>query len=146
MPPAGFQKISHSDEALYGPRKFLLCGFPAGAQSKFTALLGMIGLRHIDLVWASADQSHRTIADLMKEPHGHGEGASSTLPRAIIMAGITEKELHLLMSACRKARMQQSFWATLTPTSETWTLKALLSELAAERKALSGKKQPGHRS
>ena len=43
MSPAGFQKISHSDDALFGPRKLLLCGFPKQAQSKFIALLEMIG-------------------------------------------------------------------------------------------------------
>jgi hypothetical protein len=35
--------------------------------------------------------------------------------------------------------MQQALWATLTPTSETWTLEALLAELAAEQQALSKK-------
>ena len=144
MPSSGFDRISHSSEPLYGPRKLLLCGFAASAQSKFATLLGMIGLRHIDCVWASVDHSNRTLADLVQEPHGYGEGKSSTLPRAIIMSGITEKELHLLMTGCRKARMQQALWATLTPTSETWTLEALLKELSAERRALSKKGRPAH--
>jgi hypothetical protein len=146
MPPAGFEKISHSNVTLYGPRKLLLCGFPAGAQSKFATLLGMIGLRHIDLVWASTDHSNQSMADLIREPDGYGEGVSSSLPRAVIASGITEKELHLLMSGCRKARMQNALWATLTPTSETWTLGALLAELSAEHQAMSRKNQTRHGS
>jgi hypothetical protein len=137
MTEAGFEKISRSDDALYGPRKLLLCGFPAGAQSTFATLLEMVGIRNIGLVWATADQSSRTLAALMDEPDGFGGGTASDLPRAVIVAGISEKELHLLMSGCRKAKMQQALWATLTPTSTDWTLKDLLAELDAERQALA---------
>ena len=52
-----------------------------------------------------------------------------------------EKELIALMTVCRKTGMKDSLWATLTPTSETWTLRQLLSELAAEREALSKRKK-----
>jgi hypothetical protein len=45
MTEAGFEKISRSDDALYGPRKLLLCGFPAGAQSTFATLLEMVGIQ-----------------------------------------------------------------------------------------------------
>ena len=72
-------------------------------------------------------------------PPGAGRGESSTLPRAIIVAGITERQLQTLMAVCRKTGMKQALWATLTPTSETWLLKQLLAELTAERKALHKK-------
>jgi hypothetical protein len=58
------------------------------------------------------------------------------MPAAIIMAGITENELHLLMSSYRSAGLPNPLWATLTPTSEAWTLRQLLTELSAEREAL----------
>jgi hypothetical protein len=45
------------------------------------------------------------------------------------------------MTLCRKTGMQQSLWAALTPTSETWPLGQLLSELQAERKALSERRK-----
>jgi hypothetical protein len=32
--------------------------------------------------------------------------------------------------------MMNALWATLTPTSESWTIQQLLTELAAERKAM----------
>jgi hypothetical protein len=37
--------------------------------------------------------------------------------------------------------MQPALWAALTPTSETWPLKRLLTELQAERKALEGRRE-----
>jgi hypothetical protein len=45
------------------------------------------------------------------------------------------------MSGCRKSGMQQPLWATLTPTSETWLIRDLLKELAAERAAMKNREQ-----
>jgi hypothetical protein len=69
------------------------------------------------------------------------------MPAAIIMAGITENELHQLIASYRRAGLPNPMWATLTPTSENWTLRELLKELAVEKAALekvpSSKTQKG---
>ena len=96
----------------------------------------MAGLQKVPLVWAQDNQLETRLSELAALPSGAGSGESSTLPRAIIVAGITERQLQALMAVCRKTGMQQALWATLTPTSETWLLKDLLAELAAEREAL----------
>jgi hypothetical protein len=141
MTDAEFQKVTQSDELLYGPRKLVLCGFPAEAQSKFMRLLKMIGLSELPVVWVAEDQAHTHVGKLVQLEDGTGAGASSQLPRAIIMSGITQKELHLLMAGCRQSGMQPPLWATLTPTSETWPIQNLLKELAAEHRAMQTKKQ-----
>ena len=141
MTDAGFQKVTQSDNLLYGPRKLLLCGFPAGAQPKFIRLLKMIGLSEMPMVWVSEDQADNRLADLVQLEDGSGAGASSELPRAIIMSGISQMELHLLMSGCRKSGMRQPLWATLTSTSETWSIQNLLKELAAEHEAMKKSRQ-----
>jgi hypothetical protein len=141
MTDAGFQKVTQSDNLLYGPRKLLLCGFPAGAQPKFIRLLKMIGLSEMPMVWVTEDQADNRLADLVQLEDGSGAGASSELPRAIIMSGISQMELHLLMSGCRKSGMRQPLWATLTPTSETWSIQNLLKELAAEHEAMKTSRQ-----
>jgi hypothetical protein len=141
MTDGEFQKVSRSEKPLYGPRKLLLCGFAAEAQSKFIALLEMIDLEELPLVWVSDDKADLDVGELVKLDNGTGLGLSSQLPRAIIMSGITQNELHLLMSGCRQAGLQQVLWATLTPTSETWPLKNLLRELAAEHRAMQAKKR-----
>lgn len=137
MTDATFEKIGRSDQRLYGPRKLVLCGFTATAQSKFKTLLGMIGLTKLPMVWANESDGGTKLQALMERPEESGKGIDSELPRAVIVAGIEENELHRLMSGCRQAGMQKSLWATLTPTSETWTLRALLDELAAENRAMS---------
>ena len=141
MTDAEFQKVTQSNKLLYGPRKLLLCGFSADAQSKFITLLKMIGLSEMPMVWVTEDQADIHLGELVELVDGTGTGASSELPRAIIMSGITQKELHLLMAGCRKSGMQQPLWATLTPTSETWSIQNLLKELAAEHRAMQERKQ-----
>ena len=140
MTHAKFEKISPSDKSLYGSPKILLCGFSAKSQSNFMTVLKIVDLETTPTVWATSAQGDTRLYDLMELSDGTGRGVSSDLPRAVIVAGITEKQLHRLMAVCQKSGMQQALWATLTPTSETWTLTQLLTELSAERRAFQKRK------
>ena len=136
MTDATFEKVTLSDKPLYGPEKLIVCGFSAEVQPKFEAVLDMAGLKKVPIVWALQSQVDTRLSELTALPSDSGRGESSTLPRAIVVAGITERQLQTLMAVCRKAGMKQALWATLTPTSESWRLKELLAELSAEREAL----------
>ncbi|MGB5987424.1 MAG: DUF3783 domain-containing protein [Desulfobacterales bacterium] len=138
-----FSKVSRSDSLLYGPPKLILCGFPAAAQPKLQKVLAMVGLEKIPAVWAAENQTQMTLTELLELPAGSGEGQSSSLPRTLIVSGITENQLHGLMNACRQSGMQGALWATLTPTSESWTLKYLLEHLLAERETFRQQQRPG---
>jgi len=135
--PSTFEKVQRSDAPLFGPRKLLLCGFGAEAQAKFKIILNAMALADIALVWATEQDEAASVADLFERPDRSGEGLASGLPRAVIMAGITQNELLRLMGACKRTGMQSALWAALTPVSATWSLTALLAELAAEREALA---------
>jgi len=132
-----FEKVTQTDEPIYGPKKLILCGFPVPAQPKLMMVLEMVGLQDVPVVWANEADGQSTLSDLVRLPNQTGADNGSTLPRAIIVSGITQNQLHNLMAVCRKSGMQQALWAALTPTSETWPLNQLLKELQAERKALS---------
>ncbi len=134
MAEARFEKVSRSDTPLYGPRKMVLCGFGRDAQPRFKTVLEMAGLGDLPLVWVSARDRTAPLAELFERPADSGEGVGSALPRALIMAGITENELHRLMDICRRTGMRNALWAALTPTSESWPLETLLAELSAERR------------
>ena len=136
-----FERVQHTDTPMYGPKKLILCGFPAAVQDKFGLVLEMAGLRGVPVIWANSDHQATSLADLLALPADSGRGSDSTLPRAVIVAGITENQLHSLMTTCRKTGMQQALWAVLTPTSETWPLSGLLGELQAEKEALSKRKK-----
>ena len=139
MSDGKFEKVTQSDNPLYGPRKLIVCGFAAALQAKFSKVLEFAGLRGLSTVWAAEEQAGDDIGHLMELPADTGAGTDSTLPRAIIVAGISENELHTLMNTCRASGMQPSLWAVLTPVSETWTLRQLVAELEAERDALERK-------
>lgn len=132
-----FEKVERSDRTLYGSRKLVLCGFPPEAQSKFKALLQMIGIRNLPLVWVTSDTMNSTIAELLQQENDTGEGLKSDMDRALIVSGIAENELHQLMNGCRDAGMQKALWAAVTPTSENWSVSKLLAELKAEQKAMA---------
>ncbi len=131
-----FEKVSRSETRLYGLRKLLLCGFGKEAQPKFLKVLSMAGLADIPVIWAGKKDMERQLNVLFNQTDGMGWGMGSSLKRAIIVSGISEKELHQLMNICRKTGMKKTLWAVLTPTSESWTLNALLKELEKERKAM----------
>jgi hypothetical protein len=134
-----FEKVTRSEKILYGPRKLLLCGFEAESQKKFETILGLAGLPEVPKVWVATQQGTVPLADLLELESGSGAGTSSNLPRAVIVAGITEAQLIRLMTVCKKSGMQQALWAVLTPVSEKWTVEQLLAELAREREALQKK-------
>lgn len=139
MSDGTFEKVTQSEKALYGPRKLLLCGFAASMQANFAKVLGFTGLADLDVVWVAADQADDEIGQLMELAPATGTGTDSNLPRAIVVASISENELHNLMNTCRASGMKSALWAVLTPVSEKWTLRQLLAELEAERTALQDK-------
>jgi len=140
MSDAGFEKVSPSDKPMYGPRKLLISGFPSEVQPKFVKFLEFIGLSDLPKIWMAEAHAGTLISEVLALEDNTGWKVSSTLPRAIIMCGLTQNELHLLMSASRQAGMKPPLWATLTPTSENWTVQDLLKELAAEQQAMQQKK------
>ena len=135
-----FEKGTRSDKVLYGPRRLLLCGFSAEAQKKFGTVLEMTGLSDISKAWVDKERAGALISDLLELPNGTDAGAPSALPRAVIVAGISEAQLISLMTVCKKSGMHQTLWAVLTPVSEKWTVEQLLAELAREHEALQKKK------
>lgn len=138
MTDARFEKLQCSDTPLYGPEKLILCGFPAAARDKMAKVMELAGIPETPVVWADSSHQNLSLGEILALSSAHdGADEAAPLPRAVIVSGITENQLHALMAICRQTGMQQALWATLTPTSERWTLGQLLKELAAERDALA---------
>ncbi len=136
QPDEGFEKVEATDNRMYGPRKLLVCGFTAAEQSTLEMALVGASLGDLEPVWVHKAQVKQTLGELMALPGSTGAGKDSTVERAVVMAGVTENELHMLMAAHREAGLPRPLWAALTPTSESWTLEALLTELGDERRAM----------
>jgi len=135
MTDSTFHKVGKSGNRMFGPPCLLICGYKADEQGQILSLIEACGLSRHPVVFAGEDDADAILGDIVKMESGKGRGLSSGLARAIIMSGLTEKELHSLLSGYRNQKLVPQLWATLTPISEGWTLKALLKELAVEAEA-----------
>jgi hypothetical protein len=128
-----FTKVSRTEDRLYGPRKLLISGFAFTERSGFLDIMKLAEIENVPTVWVASEQADDIIKDLFALSDMSGLKSESKLIRAVIMGGITQKELHQLMGTYRKNGMSPVLWAVLTPISETWALKMLLEELESER-------------
>jgi hypothetical protein len=135
-----FSRVTRTAKPLYGPRTLLICGFTAEGLALLDEVITAAAIPDISIIYAGSPDLAETLKNLLSRPDGTGRGNASRMPAAIIMAGISESELHQLISSYRSTGLANPLWATLTPTSENWTLRQLLTELSAERNALAERK------
>jgi hypothetical protein len=133
---ATFSRVERTAHPLYGPRKLLICGYTPEGLAALEEVLAAAALPDLPVVYAGSDDLEETLGRILARPANAGRNTVSRMPAAVIMAGITEDELHRLIARYRSAGLPNPLWATLTPTSENWTLRQLLKELSAERQAL----------
>lgn len=137
-----FSRVERSDNCLHGPRALLVCGFTGEGQSAIIERIQAAKIGALAVIFATTHDLGTSLGELFGRETLTGQDEPSRMPAALIMAGISEAELHRLMESYRTAGLPWPLWATLTPTSETWTLRALLKELAAERAALAAQSAP----
>ncbi len=138
MSASDFSKIKNSaKKRLYGPRRCLACGYTAAEQELLLAMLARWNFADVPALFAGATDMDRPLSAILAEHVGYGQGQDSPLPRAIVLSGLTEKELNTFMAAWKHLSLPRQNWAVLTPTSEGWTLMDLLTELDLERLALA---------
>jgi len=135
MSEGTFQKLDKSTERLFGPKALVICGYGAAEHRPLVNALEQIGFGDRPLIFVNDKDMRKTLKEVLSAEDRCGLGEPSNLPRAMIMCGFTQQEVHVLMSVYRQAELPPQLWATLTPVSETWTLEALLNELAAEAEA-----------
>ncbi len=140
MSDGEFQKIQESYERMYGPKGILVCGYPAPEHRFFALFMEKAGFRDRPIIFPTNEDAVRTLKELLGLNTGSGMGESADLPRAIVMSGFTQNEVHRIMHAYRQAGLPAQLWATLTPISENWLLADLLNELVKESTFLKGKK------
>jgi hypothetical protein len=146
MTDATFEKLDPSEQPLYGPRRLILCGFDAAARSDFEKLIRVAEIGTLDCHWAGEIEGHIELKTLFKQPLNESQDPgpmpkTTAHPRSIVAGGLKQTEFHRLMNLSREVGMPATLWAVLTPVSETWTLNALLGELAAERAAMEARRQ-----
>ncbi len=131
-----FTRVEKTAERMYGPRKLLVCGYPAKEQDGLLSCLEKTALSDLPVVFTGEKEGEQCISDILAWDDGHGAGEDSCLGRAVIMSGFTQEELHRLIKGYRESGMPSQLWATVTPVSIEWRLVDLLKELAKEAEAM----------
>jgi len=139
MSDGEFQKIQESDERMYGPQGILVCGYPPPEHRFFAMFMAKAGFSDRPIIFPSNEDAGKALRDLLCLPTGSGMGTPGDLPRAVIMSGFTQNEVHRIMYAYRQSGLPGQLWATLTPVSENWLLSDLLKELVKENEFLKQK-------
>ena len=136
MSDAKMVKVSQSEEPMHGPRKLLVCGYSAPEQDAFCEMMEHEGLEDVDILFGIPADGECTMSELFCQESRCKMGEPGKMPRAVIMGGISEKELHRIMSGWRELGLPRQLWAVLTPNSEKWTLRQLITELQRELKEM----------
>lgn len=134
-----FKKVGESAEPMYGPRGILVCGFKPSEQKTLMKLLDKIQLTDVPVIFATAADTEKCLCEILTSPDQSGRDADCNNERAVVMSGITERELRQILSSYKETGLPRPLWASLTPFSENWTLMALLEELKKERIAMEKK-------
>jgi hypothetical protein len=130
-----FERVDKSNQRMHGPKGILVCGYPPAEHEPLADALSQIGFADRPVIFAADGDAERTLIELLASLNRSGMGKLSNMPRAIVMSGFTQEELHILMNAYRNAGLPAQLWATLTRVSENWTLETLLTELSKEAEA-----------
>jgi hypothetical protein len=139
MSEGTFKKIGESDESMYGPRAILVCGFAPSEQKIVIKLLDTIQLTDVPVIFATTADTETCLRELFTLPNLSGRNTDCDIARAVVMSGITEKELQKILSNYKGTGLPRLLWATLTPFSENWALSTLLEELKKERTAMENR-------
>ena len=128
-----FKQVGESDQRMYGPRSIVVCGFSTGQRKILYNVFQDLKFPHLAVAFTNGRDRDTLMREMVARPHKSGLAEPCDLAPAVIMSGLTEKELHKTMAAYKKKNLPKTLWATLTPTSENWSVADLLAELMAER-------------
>jgi len=135
MEDSSFSKMKKSDTPLPGNRQLLLCGMKPKEQDLIKKIVKKCHVT-VPLVFPSDEQGESTLDELNALAAGTGYGKRSSHHRAIIAAGITEKEFMRILERTKESTLDRPLWATFTDTSREWKLTRLLNELFRERSVM----------
>ena len=138
MPKADgtFRAVGASDARMHGATAVLVSGFAVEEQKALRSLMDLNGLSDVPAVYIVAALLDHSLSELTRLPAESRAGETAELPRCVVMSGLTEKQLHALMDSYREASLPRPHWASVTPTSETWSIKQLLIQMLKESEAI----------
>jgi hypothetical protein len=105
MSKGTFQKLDKSTKRLFGPKALVICGYRTAEHKPLVNALEQIGFGDRPLIFVNDKDTRKTLKEVLSAKDRSGLGVSSDLPRAMIMSGFTQEEVHVLMSVYRQAEL-----------------------------------------
>lgn len=139
-----FVPVGRTQQRMFGPIGVVLCGFTTVGQQALFGLWAANGLADVPVSIAVSDDASLTCLEVLGQRRL--PGTDSTLPRAVLVSGLEERQLHDLMQLYRQSGAPRPLWAALTEHSQHWPLGQLLGELQEERRALEAVARNGEGS
>lgn len=139
MSEGTFEKVGESEEPMYGPRAILVSGFSPSEQKTMMELMETLQLTEVPVIFATDADNDLSLRELLNLPNQTGRNTNFDIERAVVLSGVTERELQHLLSNYKGTGLPRPLWATLTPFSENWSLSSLLEELKKERSEMEKK-------
>jgi len=124
--------VGKSKKRMYGPRAIMVSGFTPDERQILLKMFKNKKFKKIPVVYTSDKDKPVLVKEMFQRDNLSGFDENCSLNNAIIMSGLTEKEFHFTMSAYKKTKLPKPLFATLTPTSENWTVDSLVTELKNE--------------
>ena len=127
-----FRKIDRTDDERYGERALLLIGYSRAESETIGAHVEAIGAGSIRRLLATNEMVMGTVAEAFAVADQPDDVEPADLPRFVILSGLTGAEIHKFLDSYRQTGLPRPIFATSTPNNQSFTLRALLTELAAE--------------
>ena len=127
------KEMSPDNTALYGPKGLLICGLSGDHADRFLSLIHALDWKDVPVGFAGIEDVKKEVGDLFEEFPDNRDPLGGI---AVIAGGITQIELHQLMTAYQTVGLPNCLWAALTLNSIDWPLAKLLQHLAKEHQAM----------
>jgi hypothetical protein len=133
-----FESIDQDEAPGVGPAAVLLCGFAEQEVDPVGRLLAEAGAPDHAVIRVSEAMLGGTLQAALTATAPGPAVAADKLPRAVILSGLTGRQLHAVIDGWAGAGLAPPIWASTTPHNLEFTVRDLLRELLAEQRALGG--------
>lgn len=133
MSDGTLRPLEMNDTPLYGPKGLLVCGLDEDQASQLEHLIKAMNWQEVPIAYAGIVDINTPVKELFEtKPQNQGPMGGV----AVIMGGLTGKQLHQIMAAWRVVELPPCLWATLQEESSAWPLASLLKHLATEHQQM----------
>lgn len=130
-----FKKIDE-EGILPGPRVVFVSGYDEQSCRTLDLFLKNTGLSNLKVIPCREDMVDQTVSTVLKNQSVAPLFPPEKLPGVMLWAGISHKELDLILNEFKKSKLKRPIFATTTENNLDFSIKELMRHLLADQKAM----------